>query len=97
MNKEDFLLIESEVTALFPASVKPAVSQTYHCLENGEIGVRYFTKFIRRALFNHTDKTFSDIRELKERKQYYNKNYGEDYYENKIQHTDFIGQRSKVQ
>lgn len=97
MNKEDFLLIESEVIALFPASIKPAISQTYDCLENGEIGVRYFTKFIRRALFNHTNKTFSDIRELKERKQYYNKNYGEEYYEDKIQHTDSIGQGSEIQ
>ena len=97
MKKEDFLLVESEVTTLFPASIKPAISETYRCLKDGEIGARYFTKFIRRALFNHTDKTFSDIRELIERKQYYNKNYGEDYYENKIQHTDSIGQRSKVQ
>ena len=91
MKQEDFLSIEQEVIALFPVHIKPAIASKFSALKRGEVGIRLFTRYIRRALFNNTDKRFSEIKELLERKQYYNKNYGEDYYENKIQHSDSIG------
>lgn len=97
MNKGDFLSVEKELTSWFPKHIKPAVANCYTSLKEDSITTSYFTKFIRRALFNHTDKKFSDIENLKDRREYYNKNYGEEYYENKIQHTDIIGQGSEVQ
>ena len=97
MKKDDFLSVETELVSWFPENIKPAIENCYASYRQDIVTTRYFTKFVKRALFNHTNKKFSDIESLLERKEYYNKNYGEKYYENKIQNTDIIGQGSEIQ
>ena len=78
LSKKDILTIEDEIVDLFKGDSNDAST------------TRYVNRWLKRALFHNTDKKYSDIKQLLEMKQYYNKNYGENKDENKIQDTNII-------
>tara|TARA_R100000329_G_scaffold114901_1_gene94406 strand:+ start:429 stop:713 length:285 start_codon:yes stop_codon:yes gene_type:complete len=92
LSKKDILTIEDEIVDLFKGDIRNAVRQNISALKhsNDASTTRYVNRWLKRALFHNTDKKYSDIKQLLEMKQYYNKNYGENKDENKIQDTNII-------